>query len=79
MKNISLKLDQEIFEETEKLLEKIKTSRNEYINEAVEYYNQYQLSKLIERQLAMESQLVSNDSMQVLAEFEAMEDEIYAV
>jgi len=76
MKNISLKLDQEIFEETEKLLEKIKTSRNEYINEAVEYYNQHQRRKLIERQLAMESQLVSNDSMQVLAEFEAMEDEI---
>ena len=79
MKNISLKLDQEIFEETEKLLKKIKTSRNKYINEAVAYYNQHQRRKLIERQLAMESKLVSNDSVQVLAEFEAMEDEIYAV
>lgn len=76
MKNISLKLNQKVFEETESLLDQIKTSRNKYINEAVAYYNQHQRKKLIERQLATESQLVGKESMAVLAEFEAIEDEI---
>ena len=76
MKSISLKLQEQIFQETENLLEHLKTSRNKYINEAIEYYNQYQKRKLIEEQLVNESKLVSDDSMEVLGEFESLEDEI---
>ena len=76
MKSISLKLQEQILRETENLLEHLKTSRNKYINEAIEYYNQYRKRKLIEEQLVKESKLVSDDSMEILGEFESLEDEI---
>ncbi len=76
MKSISLKLQEQILIETEALLEHLKTSRNKYINDAVEFYNKIQKRKLIEEQLAKESKLVSKDSMNILKEFESLEDEI---
>ena len=76
MKSISLKLKDPILQETESLLRNLKTSRNKYINDAVEFYNKYQTRKLIEEQLMKESKLVAEDSMEVLSEFEAFEDEI---
>ena len=76
MKNISLKLQEEILEDAERLLEQLQMSRNRYINEAIEYYNEYQRRKLIEKQLIWESRIVSKDSMKILQEFEVFEDEI---
>jgi metal-responsive CopG/Arc/MetJ family transcriptional regulator len=76
MKNISLKLQEKILEDTEGLLEQLHMSRNKYINEAIEYYNEYQRRKLIEKQLIRESMIVSKDSLKVLEEFEVLEDEI---
>ncbi len=76
MKSISLKLQDRILQETEKLLSHLNTSRNNYINEAVEFYNKYQKRKLIEEQLLHESKLVAEDSMAILDEFESLEDEI---
>jgi len=74
MKTLSLKLEETIYEETEKLLEKIKKPRNRYINEALHYYNQIQKKKIISDQLMKESKLVSYESMNVLNEFEKLED-----
>jgi hypothetical protein len=74
MKTLSLRLDEIIYEETEKLLEKIKKPRNRYINEALHYYNQIQKMKIISEQLMKESKLVSDESMNVLNEFEKLED-----
>jgi 3-methyladenine DNA glycosylase AlkD len=74
MKTLSLRLDEIIYEETEKLLEKIKKPRNRYINEALHYYNQIQKKKIISDQLMKESKLVSDESMNVLNEFEKLED-----
>ena len=74
MKTLSLKLDEIVYEETEKLLEKIKKPRNRYINEALHYYNQIQKNKIISEQLMKESKLVSDESMNVLNEFEKLED-----
>jgi len=76
MKSISLKLKDHIFDETESLLEHLKTSRNKYINEAVKYYNDFHKRKLLEEQIAKESRLVSEDSMEVLSQFESLEDEV---
>jgi hypothetical protein len=39
MKTISLKIDDLIFGETEKIVALIKKPRNRYINETIEYYN----------------------------------------
>ena len=73
MKNISLKIDDSIFGETEKILSKIKKPRNRYINEAIEYYNKLQKRLLLEKKLKVESKLVKNDSLQVLKEFEEID------
>jgi len=75
MKTLSLKLDDNIFDETENLLTKVKKSRNRYINEAVDYYNRINKRNLIARKLAKESRLVKEESLSVLAEFEALQDE----
>ena len=70
MKTLSLKLDEIVYEETEQLLKKIKKPRNRYINEALQYYNQLQKKKIISEQLVKDSKLVSDESMNVLNEFE---------
>jgi len=58
MKNLSLKMDDLVFNETEKITQKINKNRNRYINEAVEFYNLLQKRKIISRQLKKESQMV---------------------
>ncbi len=73
MKNISLKLDDSIFGETEKILLRINKPRNRYINEAIEYYNRLQKRLLLEKKLKTESELVKNDSIKVLKEFEEVD------
>lgn len=74
MKNLSLKLDDVVFDETEKIISKTHKSRNRYINEAVEFYNLLQKRKLISNQLQKDSKLVREESMKVLAEFEKIDD-----
>jgi len=73
MKNVSLKIDDSIFGETEKILSRIKKPRNRYINEAIDYYNRFQKRLLLEKRLKKESKLVHNDSMKVLKEFEEID------
>ncbi len=75
MKNLSLKLDDTIFEETEKILTKVGKNRNRYINDAVEFYNLLQKRRILSKQLRKESRLVRDESMKVLEEFERLEDE----
>jgi hypothetical protein len=75
MKTLSLKLDDNIFDETEDVLTKLKKSRNRYINEAVDYYNRINRRNLTARKLARESRLVKRESLAVLAEFETLQDE----
>jgi hypothetical protein len=76
MKTLSLKLEDNIFNETEDVLTKVKKSRNRYINEAVDYYNRINKRNLIARKLTKESKLVKKESLIVLAEFESLTDEI---
>jgi len=73
MKTVSLKIDDSIFGETEKILSKMKKPRNRYINEAIDYYNQLQRRLIIEKRLKKESVLVKDDSMSVLKEFEEID------
>lgn len=75
MKNLSLKMDDTVFNETEKIITKISKNRNRYINEAVQFYNLLQKRKIISRQLQKESKIVREESMKVLAEFEKLRDE----
>ncbi len=75
MKTLSLKLDDEIFEDAEEITSKLKLARNRYINEAVSIYNLFNKRRLLKTQLSKESKLTKNDSMEILLEFEKLIDE----
>jgi predicted transcriptional regulator len=75
MKILSLKLDDDIYDEAEKITSKLKLARNRYINEAVNIYNRFNKRRLLKNQLEKESKLTSKDSMDILREFEKLMDE----
>jgi hypothetical protein len=75
-KNLSLKLQDDVFEETERVLRKVKRPRNAYINEAVHFYNKLFARKILKNQLLKESPLVARDSLAVLEEFEEFEENL---
>ncbi len=79
MKTLSLKLDDQIFEDAEEITSELKLARNRYINEAVKIYNLFNKRRLLKKQLAKESKINSIDSMDVLHEFENLMDEDQAV
>ena len=74
MKTISLKIDDSIFGETENILISIKKPRNRYINDAIEYYNKAQKRLILQKKLHFESKLVSESSLEVLIEFEQIDN-----
>lgn len=73
-KPLSLKLRDDVYRETEEVLCRTRRSRNAYFNDAIHLYNQLCKRRLLKRRLARESRLVAADSMEVLEEFEALED-----
>lgn len=75
MKVLSLKLDDEVFDETERIISKLDLARNRYINEALALYNKYNRRKMLKSQLAKEARLANATSMEVLREFEALDDD----
>lgn len=76
MKTLSLKLDDNIFEETEKVVSELNLARNRYINEALNLYNQFNKRRVLKKKLSKESKLVAYSSLEILAEFEKLADEI---
>lgn len=76
MKTLSLKLDDSVFEETEKVVSELKLARNRYINDALTLYNQFNKRQVLKKKLIKESKLVAQSSSEVLAEFERFADEI---
>ena len=79
VKAISLKLEEKIFEEAETIIIKQGTSRNKYINEAVKAYNKKKKREDLEEAYKREIPLVAESSMEVLKEFEALEDDYEAI
>jgi len=70
MKNLSLKLKEDIYKDTEKVVKKLNIPRNSYINKAVDFYNKVNNKNMLRKKMFEESLLVSADSMDVLKEFE---------
>ncbi len=79
MKTLSLKIDDNTFEETEQILSKFKTNRSRYFIDAVKFYNKLHKRKLLAKQLKKESVVTRDESLRVLAEFEALEDEYQTI
>ena len=75
-KALSLKLKENIFDDIEELISQIKIPRNKYINEAIDFYNKVNKRRLLSKQLEKESKLVRENSMEVLKEFELLEDDL---
>lgn len=76
MKTLSLKLDDIIFEKTEKVVSELNLPRNRYIHDALNLYNQFNRRKVLKKKLAKESKIVAKTSLEVLAEFEKFADEV---
>ena len=74
-KLISLKLDEKLLQDAEIMVSKLGISRNKYINDAVLAYNKAQKRAEMEAQIKKEVALIQESSMEVLAEFEALEDD----
>ena len=70
MKNLSLKLKEDIYRDTEKVVKKLNVPRNSYINKAIDFYNKVHNKNMLRKKLFEESLLVSADSMDILKEFE---------
>ncbi len=75
-KTLSLKMKDDVFSETEKVIGAIHTSRNAYINDALDFYNKFVRRSLIQKQLKKESRLVAESSLEVLRELELIEDKL---
>ena len=75
-KVLSLKLKDDIYQETERILKHSKKPRNAYFNEAIDLYNKVWNRKQLKKKLLQESRLVSEESLLVLEEFEALEDQL---
>lgn len=73
MKILSLKLDDDVFESTERLTAELGCKRNRYINDALRWYNAHNERKMIKEALSRESRLTRAESIQVLKEFEQLE------
>ena len=68
-------MDDKVFDDTEKILIKVRKNRNRYINDAVDFYNSLQKRRILNNQLKKESKLVRDESMKILEEFENLSDE----
>ena len=76
MTNLSLKLQDGIYVETEAILSRLKKSRNAYINEALAHYNAVQKRQLLAAELENEIMLAAESSQEILREMEQLEDEL---
>ena len=68
MKTVSLKIEDSIIVETEKILSRTSISRDRYINDAIEFYNKVHRRQILEERLKAESQLVTEESINILKE-----------
>jgi len=75
-KLLSLKLKDETFDEMEKIAKRLRRARNAYINDAIAHFDRIHGRKQLAEQLARESALCRDESMKVLAEFEALDDHL---
>ncbi|MDD5675187.1 MAG: hypothetical protein PHC61_13545 [Chitinivibrionales bacterium] len=75
-KALSLKLRADVFSQVEEISKRAHIPRNAYINRALDFYNTYNKRKLLRKQFHTESQLVREDSLRILQEFEKIEDDL---
>jgi len=75
-RTLSLKMRDDVFSETEEVIESMQTSRNAYINDALSFYNRFMKRRILKTKLKKESVLVSKTSLEALQELELIEDRL---
>lgn len=78
-KSISLKIEENILTDAEMVVARLGISRNKYINDAVAAYTKAHKRAELAEQIKNEIKLIQESSMEVLAEFEALEDDYEAI
>jgi len=73
-KVLSLKIKGEIFEDVESITKVLHMPRNAYINEALNFYNEFNRRKGLRKKLLKESHLTRKNSMDILGEMEKLEE-----
>lgn len=73
-KVLSLKIKGDVFEDVEAITKQLKVPRNAYINEALDFYNEFNRRKSLRKKLRHESLLTRKGSMEVLSELEKLEE-----
>ena len=76
-KVLSLKMRDDVFNDAEDVVKELGIPRNTYINRAVAFYTRIQKRKSLAKQMQRASELVAANSMEVLREFEAFEEELH--
>ncbi len=74
MKVLSLKVKDDILQETDRVVKSINVSRNAYINHALRLYNQLNRRRILKVKLAQESKAVAHVSLEILSEMEKIAD-----
>lgn len=74
MKNTQFTLEASTSTEAHKITHQLNINFGEYINQAINFYNKHQKRKLLETQIAYESMLVREESLEVCREFEQLDD-----
>ena len=69
---VSLKLNETVYEATNRLRKSLGLSRNAYITKAILYYNRLHERRSLAQRLREESRLVRHESKAVLEEFERL-------
>lgn len=70
MKKISFKMEDKVFGEMEELLSILKKPRDNYINEAIGFYNTVQKREIHEQKLRLDAELLKDNSLAALKDFE---------
>jgi predicted transcriptional regulator len=73
-KALSLKLQDDVFADADRIAHETDLPRNAYINKAVAFYNGLHKRRILRQGYAREAALVEAESMRVLREFEAFEE-----
>ncbi|GEM_PF-1293729 len=75
-KAVTLRLKKHLLDDAEAITREARVPRGKYFNDALAFYNTYTRRRLLKEQLHKESRLVRQSSLEVLEEFEQLEDEL---
>jgi hypothetical protein len=78
-KLISLKIDEKILLHAETVIEQLGVSRYMFTNNAVAAITKAQKRAELDKQLKREPKIIQENSMEVLADFEVLEDDYEAI